>query len=262
MADIVPGIGLPQIDPYAVLQGLNFVVIAVVFILMFVVVFVFLWKKKLLWKFPTLFEIMKVENGMLTTVDFDQGRRVIKKHRDGSIKELYYDIKKRNFKWFPPSFESSVATKRGKSKFYVRELYPNKWEIIDPKAFVTGKETDYKRVEGDELDSYFKNTSDDVADLKYKLEESGWDKLMKLLGPVLPIAVAGIIFIIISTQVLLPAMDKANAITGAMQSANANVNASTQLLDKSTQYVELLINLLISNGIKVPVGYNITNVTP
>lgn len=255
MADLIPGVMLPEIDPYSTLMGVNFVFTVVVVIAMFAVVFVIMWKKKMFYKFPVSFEVMKVENGLLSTVDFDKGRRVIKKHRDGSIKELYYDIKSRNFKWYPPSFETSVATKKGKSKFYVRELYPNKWEIIDPKAFVTGEPKDYKRVEGDELDSYFKNTQDDVADLKYRLDESGWDKLVKLLSPVLPIAVAGIVFILIATQVLLPAMDKANAVTMAIEASNANMNMSTQLLDKSTSYVELLLRLNgyeIVNGTVIP----------
>lgn len=264
MADeIIPGMSLPTIDPTSLARGVNMAMmvglaIAVIGIIVFIGM-----KKKWFFKFPTTFDIMKVENGVLTTVDTDQGRRVLKKNKDGSIKELYYDIKKRNFKWYPPSFESSIGTKRGKSKFYVRELYPNKWEIIDPKSFVTGSPADYKRVEGDELDSYFKNTQDDMAELKYKFDEGTLNKLLNMIAPILPIIVAGVVLIIIMTQAVIPMWEKAaGAVSENYQLSNDNLNQSIQLLDKSTQYIDYLTRLLIANGMKVPVTIvNATNVS-
>jgi hypothetical protein len=260
MADIVPGLALPEIDAYSTLQTVNFVFTAIVILAIVAVFLVIGFKKKWFFKFPTVFDIMKVENGNLSTVDTDFGRRVLKKNRDGSIKELYYDIKKRNFKWYPPSFESTVATKKGRSKIYVRELYPNKWEIIDPKSFVTGKPEDYRRTEGDELDSYFKNTQDDMAELKYKMDSSGWDKLLGMLSPILPIAVAGIIFILIATQVLLPAMDRANTVVAAIDASSQNMNMSTTLLDKSVQFLDYVIQIAKANNLKIP--ENLTGVIP
>lgn len=252
MPDILPGVGMPEIDAYGLLQGLNMGVMTLAIVMM-VGVFAFIgYKKKWFFRFPTSFEVMKVENGALSTVDVDNGRRVLKKNKDGSIKELYYDIKRRNFKWYPPSFESSVSTKKGNSKFYVRELYPNKWEIIDPKSFVTGKAEDYKRTEGDELDSYFKNTQDDMAEIKYKLPGSAWDSLVKAILPILPIAVSVVMLIIFFSQVIFPMMDRYNIVGSMLSVSQENLNASMILLDKSTSYVEMLLRLN---------GYNVVNGT-
>jgi hypothetical protein len=253
MADLLPGMGnlMPVINPYDIASGLNLAVIAAFVLILGGVFAFFAIKKKWFVKFPTSIEIMKVENGILTTVDNDYGRRVVKKNKDGSILELYYDIKKRNFKWYPPSFESSVATKKGKSKMYVRELYPNKWEIINPAAFVTGKTEDYKRTEGDELDSYFKNTQDLAAKNRYKLPESGLDALIKGILPILPIAISVILLIVFFTQVVFPMMGQYSVGQAYLQLTAEQINTSTNLLDKSTQYVEMLMRL---NGYQVVNG--------
>src|SRR3990172_3701790 len=233
-ANPLGNIALPS--SYEGLQILAFVV-QLALILVFVAGLTLLViKKRWFMKFPTIVHIFRMRGDSLSLIDIDNIRRVKKK--DG---EIYYEFRKRTgLKWKPPSFEMLGSTSKNKTVLYLKELSQDSFEVIDPRVFISTTPDQFKSVEHEEIDRFYKNVQDEKARLNWKLE-GGWEKFLRAITPVLPIAVARIIFLLISTQVLLPAMDKANAITSAIQASNINLNASTNLLDKSTAYIDLLL---------------------
>lgn len=200
-----------------------------------------LFKLKIFYRYPIQFDIFQVKNGVLQLVDTDKGRRVKKK--DG---REYFDVKKRNFRWFPPSFEGQVVMKGGKkAKIYVIELSHNEWEIINPKNFVKAKPEDYERLEKESLVRYWKNVEDDKADLKWRKEDK-WKKILDALPTVVMFVGIGIFLYFFGTYVVVPVMGSFGGITAQSQELLVQ---SSSLLEKSTQYVEML---LAQRGIYYP----------
>jgi len=227
-------------SPVGAVAGIAQIMQVVVYLGIFVAVIFLMFKFKLLYKFPVQFDIFQVKNRVLQLVDTDRGRRV-----KGKDNREYFDIKKRNFKWYPPSFEGQVVIKGGKkSKIYVVELSHNDWEIIDPASFIKAEPTDYKRLEKETLVRYWKNVEDDKADLKWRKEDK-WKKIMDAMPTVIMFVGIGIFLYFFGNYVVVPVMGTFGGVTSQSQALLAQ---SIVLLEKSTQYVEMLLRL---NNIQV-----------
>lgn len=228
-------------SPIGAVVGFAQIVQAIIYIGIIAAIVFLLFKFKLLYKFPVQFDIFQVKNGVLQLLDTDKGRRVKKKDE-----RQYFDIKKRNFKWYPPSFEGQVAMKGGKkSKIYVVELSHNNWEMINPSSFVKAEPADYKRLEKESLVRYWKNVEDDKADIKWRKEDK-WRKILDALPTVIMFVGIGIFLYFFGTYVVIPVMGTFGGVTKTSQEL---LQQSTVLLEKSTEYVDLLLRL---NNVQVP----------
>jgi hypothetical protein len=248
MADIIPGIGgISMPDPLSVTAGITNVMYAVILISIMAAIVMLGYKKKIFWKFPTKFEVLKVEGGTVTGKYTDYGRRVVKK-KNGVVTELYYDIKNANFHWIPPSYANmvpevkakfdgnNIPSGKGKSTIFVKELSHNAWEVINLKDFVTGTKGEYDSIGSQEADSYFKNTTDDMIENKFKLSPSKWKPFIDALPILMSLLGIGLFFYFFGTYILVPTLDRGNA-------AHDDLAMAQQLLNQSTQYVEMLLRL-------------------
>jgi len=222
-------------------QIINLVVIvAVIGGIMFL-----LLKLKILYKFPVEIDIFQVRNGRLQLVDRDKARRVKKK--DG---EEYYDVKKRSFKWYPPTFQGQLDVKGGKkTKLYVQELSHNEWQIIDPTSFIKAGDDAYRTLEREAQVRFWKNLEDSKDEMKWKKEDK-LKKLMEALPVVIMFVGMGIFLYFFGTYVVGPVLDYSNS--GAVL-----LERASELLERSTEYVELLLTQ--TNTSYVPSWVNTTN---
>lgn len=253
MADVVPGLSIPGLalpDMYTMMQWFSTIGYVVLIVAMLGVFAFMAMRGGWFSKYPTEVDIFQVKSGSLQLVDNDKARRR-KNKKDG---EEYYYFKKRKIKWKPPTFESLVQGKKGKSHLYLKELSQDEFEIIDPRVFITGNIDDYKKVESESLDRFYKNIQDDKADLKWN-KQSTWDKLLPILTWVIPIMMIGILIWITVSYGVLPILDR---VSGAAGIVNQQLNISTQILDKSITYIDYLTRLLVANGIKVPVNNTVS----
>lgn len=222
------------IDPGQILVNLTYA-LQVIFLLILVggILFV-IWRKRWFVKFPTTAMIFRMRGKKMFVVDEDRARRV-KNRKDG---EIYYEFKKRpGIKWKPPSFEFLSPTTRNKSVMYLKELAQDDFEIIDPKAFLSTSPKDYKKVEHEEVDRFFKNIQDEKARIKWR-QESSIKKLMEALPLIMSIMGVALFFYIFGQYVAIPII---NQYSGMFAQAAILNEQSQLLLDKSTSYVELLL---------------------
>ena len=207
----------------------------IILIVLGVVTFAVL-KLKIFYKFPISFDIFQLKGGVLQLVETDSGRRVTKK----KDKEMYIDVKRRNFRWYPPSYLAQTMMKGGKkSKIYVLELSHNEWQVIDPSKFIRAKPEDYKRLEQEAVVRFWKNTEDAKADVKWKKEDK-WKQIMDVLPTVIMFVGIGIFLYFFGTYVITPVMATFGGVT---TQGIAMLEKSSELLERSTQYVELLLKL-------------------
>lgn len=192
-----------------------------------------LFKFKLLYRFPVDIDILQVRKGVLSLIDKDKARRVRKK--DG---EEYYDVKKRNFKWYPPTFEGQMDIKGGKkTKLYVEELSHNNWRIIDPASFVKADPKAYKLLERESQVRYWKNLEDMKDELKWKKE----DKWKSVRDMAVWIGLGAFMFLFFygaGTYIITPVLGTINSADDMIINV---LEKSNELLERSTQYVELIL---------------------
>lgn len=232
-------------DPVAITGGIAQFMQGMIYVVIIGVVFFLLMKFKILYKYPVEIDIFQVRKGVLSLVDRDTARRVKKK--DG---EEYYDVKKRNFKWHPPTFEGQLDLKGGKkTKLYVQELSHNEWKIIDPTSFIKAKPEDYQILERESLVRYWKNLEDAKDDVKWKKEDK-LKALLNLLPTVIMFVGIGIFIYFFGTYVITPVLGYANM-------GQELLTQSMALLEKSTEYVELI--MANTNASYVPSWVNTTN---
>lgn len=236
-------------DPVTATAGVAQLIQAALFLGILGAIVFLLFKFKLLYKFPVDIDIFQVKKGVLQLVDKDKARRVKKK--DG---QEYYDVKKRNFKWYPPTFEGQLDVKGGKkTKLYVQELSHNEWQIIDPASFIKADPKEYRKLEIESQVRYWKNLEDMKADQKWN-KESSWKKLLELAPTIVTVAFVVLFIYFIGTYVITPVMGT----FGAVSSMSADMfEQSSALLERSTQYVEML--LALNNVEYTPTWVNTTN---
>lgn len=245
MPDIIPGFNL-NFDILGIFAGATQVMNMIIIIAVIGIATFFLMRFTV--KFPTDFDIFQIKNGSLQQVDTDKGRRVKKK--DG---EEYYQIKKRKFKWYPPTFEGQLGVSGGKrAKIYVQELSHNVWQVIDPKVFVTGKPEDYKILENEGTIRFWKNLEENKAKFKWNKDDK-WKKIMDVLPLAIICVGVGLVFYFLGNYIIIPIMDRSAGIQGQTVEV---LNYSAQLMNKSVQYIDMLTQMLIANGIKVPTTVN------
>jgi hypothetical protein len=167
-----------------------------------------------------------MKSGALQFVDTDKARRVKKK---GSEK---FDFKKRNTTWQPPTYEALVQAKKG-SLLFLKELSADDFEIIDPREFVKAMPSDYRRVEKNAMDKYFKNVEDAEADLKWN-KENKWQKLIDALPVIIILIGSGLLIYFVMNYGILPVLDRASAVTDA---SARSLEKATEMLDKSMEYM-------------------------
>lgn len=172
---------MPKIDVGALSYSMG-QAMQVLIVFVCIGVFVFIgFKKKIFFKFPTKFYIYPVMGGKLTGVREDFGRRVIKR-KNGVVTDFYYDIKKADFKWHPPSYEFMLGTgEKGRAAVHVREISHQNWESFDPEKLVKAEALEYKSAEKRELDDYFKTTQDSAAKFKYALEKDKYQRIIDVI---------------------------------------------------------------------------------
>ena len=193
-------------------------------------------KKKWLAKFPVIVDIFKINNGVLQRIDSDKARRVKKK--DG---EEYYEFKKRNIKWHPPTFEALISGPKNTSKLFLKELSQDEFEIIEPKTFLTANANDYDKVENEQVIRFWKNLEENKAHFKWN-KDSKWDKLINALPIVLSLFGLGLFFYFFGTYVLVPTLASAGR-------GDELLKQSMAMLDASMRYMEAMgIRPNITNG--------------
>ena len=248
MPDILETIGFGSINMLDIMSVITTTVTLLLFVGAIGVVIFFIMRsgKIKVGKYPVKVDIFKIMNGSLKWVEGDSARRVKKK--DG---EEYYEFKKRNVKWNPPTFQAMVNTTKGNSKLYLKELSHDNFEIINPAAFVTGKEEDYKRIETDHVVKFWNVLEHNKANYKWNKDDK-WKKLIDALPIVLSLFGLGLFFYFFGTYILVPTLGQAN-------SGQVLLQQSMELLDKSTTYIDTLLRL---NGINPTVPANGTVVIP
>lgn len=189
MPDLLGGV-IPQVNIPQLMAGMN-TAFQIIIVFGFLAIFVTVgWKKKLFHRYPTKFFVYRVMGGTLGEVKQDSGRRVVKR-KHGKITDFYYDVRKANFKWIPPSYEFMQKLGKG-AVVHVREISHNNWEAFDPAKLVKGEALEYRSAEKNELDDYFKNTQDDMAEIKLTKEKDKWAKIFEWAGPAIFVLLVGI----------------------------------------------------------------------
>ena len=240
MPDIIPGLSVQLPSALDVMSVITTFTTLVIFIGAIGLVAWFLTRNRKLGKFPVIVDIFQVKNGNLQWVEADRARR--RKKKDG---EEYYEFKKRNVKLPAPTFEGLVNGPRGVSRLFLKELSHDEFEVIDPKSFITGKPDDYEKIEVEHNVRFWKNLEENKAHFKWN-KENKWDKLINALPIVLSLFGLGLFFYFFGTYVLVPTL-------GAAGQGQQLLEQSMSLLDKSTQYVELILrangyNMTAANG--------------
>lgn len=215
-------------------------IVQVVVTLVIIAVIVLAAKRfKLFYKYPVDIEILKMmSDGKLRAYDSDKARRV--REKDG---EEYYDVKKRNFHWYPPTFQSQLLKSGGKKvKIYVRELSHNNWEIIDPSTLVKATSKDFQKMQDESTIRFWHNVESEKADIKWKKTDN-WKKLMDLLPTAVMLMGIGIFIYLFGNYVIIPVLNQAGAVNAQTTSV---LKTASALLERSTQYVELIMR---QNGV-------------
>jgi len=196
-----------------------------------------LMRKKRFVKFPVFTFIFKVVNEKLHWVDNDKTRRVKKKDA-----EEYYEFKKRNIKWHPPTFEGLVPGPKNTSLLFLKELSQDEFEIIDPRKFISASPNDYDAIENEQVVRFWKNLEENKAHFKWN-KDSKWEKLINALPIVLSLFGLGLFFYFFGTYVLAPTLAASNQ-------GQVLLDQSMKMLDTSMRYMEAMgIHPNITNAI-------------
>ena len=249
MADPLSGFGSFLPDAVGMMGIYTQIVNVIVTVGIIAAIAIVLLKFKILHKYPVEVEIWQVKNGRLQVVGRDKARRV-QNRKDG---EEYYDVKKRNFKWYPPTFQGQTMMAGGKkTKIYVVELSHNEWKIVDPASLISATPEEYKNLENESTVRFWKNIEDDKADLKWKKTDN-WQKLREVLPTVIMFVGMGIFLYFFGTYVVVPVMSTFGGVTSQ---SIALLERAIVMTERSTQYIELL---LAQNGIASPYSIPVPN---
>src|SRR5487761_2638237 len=250
MADVGSIIG-GIINPNAIAEGavgfanlLTYIFIGLIF---GVGVVIIIWKTKVLNSYPNTALIYKVKNGVLSFASIDHLRTI----KDRKTEKKSIEFKSTGKRWTPVTFEAFVQMKKG-SLLHLKELGEGDYEIIDPRAFVTGTEGEYRKFENDSSNRFYKNTQDESIRNKYK-EESKWKGIIDILPVAILLISIGIAFWLIGQFFLSPLMQSVSPIASSvLDKAVSVLEKSTQVADAQTRYMEVLLK---QQGITLPADF-------
>lgn len=210
----------------------------------------FLKRKKVFYKFPVDVMIFKIMNdGKLRAYDTDKVRRV---HEQDN--EEYFDVKKRGFKWYPPTFEAQLLKSDGKrTMIFVKELSHNNWEIMKPEELIGVDIDGFKKMQDENTIRFWKTVEDEKADIKWA-KDNIWDQLKNWMPTILMIVGLGVFIWLFGSSILIPTMNTASAIN--TQTVEV-LEKAANIMERSTEYLEIL--LFQSNSSYVPSWVNRTN---
>lgn len=225
---------LPSIDPYGTAVGVMNGVTMFSIIMIFAVIGIFAWKKKMFAKWIGTAEIFKMYGGVLSYVDSDKVRRV-KKKVDGVQKE-FYDFKNRNIVWQPPSFEQIVSTGKRKFKIYLEELSHDTFRVLDMSQMLKMQPGEgYKGIQSEVSDRQWREIQHEAAVIKHAKEDK-WANIRNM-APTLIVVGMVVILLIFGVDAYVKMAQASNA--GAGQVAEA-LKLSTEMMNQSLRYMEFL----------------------
>jgi hypothetical protein len=197
-------------------------------------------------KFPIRTDIFQVRSGVLQAVDVDMARRFV----DKKTGEEWGELKKRNVKFKMPTFEATPAMGREeylarssqvrsatqmKSKLYLKEITPDKFELVDPRDFVKSSVGEYTRMQEESTDRHWMGLQHEKSTIKYTNSDK-WQKLRDAL-PTIITALAVAVILIFATDSYVKMVQAAAGGAAAVSDA---VRQSTQMMNMTMQYMEYM----------------------